>query len=267
MKLFNNIKWFFKYLTKGTLKIGNHFWTCPFKYWISSCLYWKPPRVEFYHGRIGNKITGVYDHDSDILKNDGQPLFKKGDPIITQCGVWPFATWKYLEWYMPKWCQKYFPLTVISRSIGWKDKFDEPRYERPGIFTIIWGTDINKAWQFAITVKAPIAEFHIPEEEKQKIMELDNRETLNSHEDDYWETMLWFVCYNEKNFENAYKTWPNGNWSTTVKVGEDENGEPVYASLNLGPSWNPNFFTKRGLKKMEKVKQEELKNNKFNFKI
>lgn len=267
-QLFNNIKWFFKYLSKGSIKIGHHFWTCPFKYWISACLYWKRPKLKFYLGRIGNKVTGVYDHDSEILDKDGQPIFKKDDPIITQCGIWPFVTWKYLEWYMPKWCQKYFPLTVISRSVSWKDKYNTPRYERAGIFTIIWGIDINKAWQFCMLVKAPEVYADISEEDKEKLKDSENSDwLLKLHDDDYWETMLWYTNYAGKNFEEAYRTWPNGNWSTTVKIGEDEDGNPISASINLGPSWNPGFFTKRGLKKMEKVKQEEIKNSKYNLKV
>lgn len=266
IQIFNNIKQFFKNLKQGTLHIGRCYWTNPFKYYISSCLYWKRPTIKFYLGRIGYKVTGVYDHDSSIVDKDGKHLYQKGDPIKEQCGVWPFVTWNYLTWYMPKWCQKYFPLTVISRDVGWKDKWNEPRFERNPIFTIIWGTDINKAWQFAFTLKAPKVDFDIPENIKNNLKNCKEPVFFNI-EDDYWETMLWYCAYAKKKFKEAYKTWPNGHWSTVAEIGVDDEGKPILDNIDLGPSWNKNFFTKLGKKLIQKVQEEQKYEDLYNLKI
>ena len=138
-------------------------------------------------------------------------------------------------------------MTVISRDVGWKDKWNEPRFERNPIFTIIWGTDINKAWQFAFTLKAPKVDFDIPENIKNNLKNCKEPVFFNI-EDDYWETMLWYCAYAKKKFKEAYKTWPNGHWSTVAEIGVDDEGKPILDNIDLGPSWNKNFFTKLGKK-------------------
>lgn len=248
---FKSIKKFFKYLKSGHLWIGPLFLTCPFNTWWKCRKYWHKPKFLFYAGRIGQRNAGYYEEDCTIKNAEGKPLYKKGDKRTEQCGVWPFVSWNCITNNMPKWRQKIFPLTIISRDICWKDKYNEPRYEYPGIFSLIWGTNINKAWQFCMLVQPPV---------------------LNSfsksffgggsaHGDSYWETMLWYLNYCDKDFKKAYETWPNGHWIKTVRIGENEDGSPIFKEEDTGPSWHPLFFKDRGLKIMNEVKPFKKESN------
>jgi len=264
MKVNVKVDKFFKYLLKGKIYIGGHLYTCPFKTWWKARKYWKRPKFKFYIGRIGYKLTGYYDHDSSIKLSDGKLLYKKGDPIYDQVGVWYFASWNYLKWYKSKFRQKWFPLTIDSFDIGWKDKWNEPRYEMPGTFSIIWGNNIYNSWQICFRVEAPKIECYIPEEDKEFFKEhiSVNHERPYSI-DDYWETMLWFTEYCDCDFKKAFNSWQNGNWSTSYEDGVDENGKTKYVKFNLGPSWNPSFLTKRGLREMASaIKEKELERTK-----
>ena len=64
-----------------------------------------------------------------------------------------FASTEYVKWCTSKW----FPILLSSSDVGWKTKWSETdvRYERPGYFSIIFGRNVYKAWQFVITVTAP----------------------------------------------------------------------------------------------------------------
>lgn len=218
--------------------------TCPFKEWWLARKYFKRPHLKFYCGRIGRRFAGVYTEDSEIKDTKGNPLFKKGDPIITQCGLWHFMTWEYLKWYKPKWMLKYFPLTVTSHSVLWKDKWDSPRFERPGIFSLIWGTDIMKAVQFCFIVEAPKVKCDLPEEKLAKLPE----EHSYGDSEEYWEMMLWHLYYNNevRDLSLSAKSFPWGEKTTII------DSEVV----NLGPDWNRNFLTKKG----KKITDEIIKN-------
>ena len=116
------------------------YWTCPFKTWWKVRKYWIRPKFEFYFGPIG------------IRKNK-------------QVGVWTFVSWNYVT-SMSKWRKYLWPITIMCHDIIWKDKYNSPRYEFPGTLNIIFGTNINKAWQFCMLVKAPKIEYNISTNEK-----------------------------------------------------------------------------------------------------
>jgi hypothetical protein len=97
---------------------------------------------------------------------------------IEQRGLWPFASTEYLKWNVPKW----FPISIYSWDICWKDKYNSPRYERPGYFVIFFGREYKSCWQLSFTVKAPIGFFN-------------NDCTMPDYDENYWESILWYLHY------------------------------------------------------------------------
>ena len=242
------IKRFIKDLRNGCLCIGNNVWVYPLRTWKKACRYWQKPVPKIYHGRIGYRKVGVYNEDSTIKKKNGELLYRKGDAIETQCGVWLFASWDYLKWGKPKWVQKLFPLTVISRDVGWKDKYGEPRYEHPPVFSIIWGANIRRAWQFCITFTAPEADVAVPPAEYELLQKNSEvRDLTKSMPEDYWETLLWYTNYSDCDFKKAYRTFNHSHW--VVSVTDDDGNDK---RVSLGSVWNPNFMTNEGLAEMNR---------------
>lgn len=242
------IKRFIKDLRNGCLCIGNNVWIHPLRTWKKGRRYWKKPVPKIYHGRIGYRTVGVYEEDSKLTYADGKPLYRKGDKREEQCGVWLFASWNYLKWGKPKWVQKLFPLTVISRDIGWKDKYNEPRFENPPVFSIIWGTDIHKAWQFCVVFNAPEVDVSVSPAAYKLLQEKESvRDMTKSMPENYWETLLWYTNYCDCDFKKAYRTFSDDEWSTTIT---DEDGNEK--RISLGSVWNPNFMTNDGLAEMNR---------------
>lgn len=84
------------------------------------------------------------------------------------------------------------PITIYSRGIFWKDKYNTPRYEdMPTIWIHLFGLDLIWCW------RAPVP---------------------NNELDDYWEQVLWFIYYSDCNIKKAEQTWP---WRT-INSFEDE---------------------------------------------
>lgn len=154
-----------------SIRIGGYhkYLQCPFATWWKARKYFKRPKFKFYFGRMQKKewYTGS---NKFII----QPYF------YVDKGFRYFVSGDYLKWSMSKW----FPILVESRDICWKDKYDTPRYEHPGFFSIIIGRNLKTAWQFAIIVKAPDIYF------------LNNGKTKDKiHAEAYWESMLWYNNY------------------------------------------------------------------------
>jgi hypothetical protein len=64
--------------------------------------------------------------------------------------------------------------------LGWKDKFDSPRFEwSPSFMIFFFGLQFVTFW-------------HAP----------------NNNDDTYWEMILWWLNYSKKDLEKAKKTWP-----------------------------------------------------------
>ena len=151
-----------------TLQWGKHYkcLQCPFGTWWKARKYFKKPKFKFYFG--------------PMWKYNGKVKTKFGeyDDYEYKGGYWPAASTEFLKWHTPKW----FPIHIVSWDIGWKDKYNTPRYERPGHFIIFFGRDYHKHWQFSMTVTAP--DFFC-----------NNDCTIEDHDDNYWESMLWYLHY------------------------------------------------------------------------
>jgi hypothetical protein len=78
------------------------------------------------------------------------------------------------------------PIVFKTTELGWKDKYETPRFEySPSIILYFF------KWQFCIFYTAPIENM-----------------------DSYWEMILWYLHYADKNIEKAEKTWPWRNFDT-----------------------------------------------------
>lgn len=94
------------------------------------------------------------------------------------------------DWFPLLWCSKPAYIHIISVDVGWKDKFDSPRYEYPpAIWIHIF--KLNMIWHW----------------------ELPNEKYM----DDYWEQALWYLYYYKNisygrldapNIEKAKESWP-----------------------------------------------------------
>lgn len=228
------------------------YWTCPFKTWWKVRKYWIRPKFEFYFGPIGIRKNGVYEEDSTIMDKNGEPIIKKGDPKNKQVGIWTFVSWNYIT-SMPKWRKYLWPVTVMCHDIVWKDKYDSPRYEFPGTLNIIFGTNVEKAWQFCMLVKAPKVEYNIYPREKEYLRKHQGEDRVYHPEDDYWESMLNFLYYANKDFDKAVELWGESQWTTWITDSHGSSKE-----IKLGPSWDPKFMTNKGYSKYFKASHYKI---------
>lgn len=110
------------------------------------------------------------------------------------------------DWFPMLWCSKPAFIHIMSVDVGWKDKYDTPRYEYPpAIWIHLFG--INLIWYWDVK--------------------------RNGYTDDYWEQALWYLHYyhtysqgllDKPNIEKAKEAWP---W------------EDFYTKKS---SWNDNFL-------------------------
>ena len=95
------------------------------------------------------------------------------------------------EWIINLFGNNYYiqigwPISIYNGYLGWKDKFDTPRFEWAPSFQIYFFK-----WQFCIFWNAP-----------------------DGYDDDYYEMILWYLYYSNKSIEIAKLTWPWSNYDT-----------------------------------------------------
>lgn len=71
------------------------------------------------------------------------------------------------------------PIVIHKNDLGWKDKYDSPRFEWSPSFMIFFFS-----WQFCIFWKSP-----------------------DGDNDSYWEQFLWYSQYSDKDIKKAKETW------------------------------------------------------------
>lgn len=114
------------------------------------------------------------------------------------------------SWSPILWCSKPSHIQIITRDVGWKDKYNTPRYEQPPYIWIhIFGFNLIWYWD----------------------KDFEQKEFV----DDYWEQILWYLYYygnvsygylDNPDLEKAKESWP---WRDTV---------------TNESSWNDNFLLK-----------------------
>ena len=110
------------------------------------------------------------------------------------------------------WVSKPSFIHIISHDVGWKDKYDTPRFEVvPYVwihiykFNFVWYWDLN----------------------------------FEGHSEDYWEQALWYLYYfdntsygcDSPNIEKAKESWPWENPFTNVSTWNNEflkNGQSIF---------------------------------------
>lgn len=155
----------------------------------------KPPKKRYYLGKLqfGNPYFYPWNFNSKIL------IIKKEKPKYLRCKS--FKLFGYHISYG-------YPIYITWYGLGWKDKFNSPRYEWSPSFQIYFFK-----WQFCIFWEAP-----------------------DGDSDKYYEMILWYINYCNKNVEKAEKDW---SWS-------DMSGKST---------WNNKYLISLKEKRFEKLKR------------
>lgn len=176
----------------------------------------KPPVKKYYLGRLAygtpffwprnfcntifkiRKLKLTPQEELDKLPNDLLRKAKKFSnlPLARRSKDWIIRLGKSYYWIQIGW-----PIKIVNLELGWKDKFDSPRYEWGPSFMIFFFY-----WQFVIYWTTPIES--------------------DWHSDNYYEQILWYLFYADKDIEKAKETWP---WKS---------GSP------LKSTWNDNYLIK-----------------------
>jgi len=158
----------------------------------------KPPIKKYYLGRLkhGTPYFWPMNFCSSIFKFrklkknteeeidkicEGRPQFRKSHkyknlPMCRRSKDWIFELFGNDYWVQVGW-----PLKIHTNDLGWKDKWDSPRFEWSPSFMIFFFK-----WQFCIWWKSPKSD---------------------NFDDTYWEMFLWWKNYSNKDIEEAENTW------------------------------------------------------------
>lgn len=127
--------------------------------------------------------------------------------------------------YPVLWVSKPAYIQIMCHDVGWKDKYDTPRFEYPS-YIWIHIYKLNFTWYWGL----PDNIGYIPKKD---------------YLDDYWEQALWYLYYyktysqgllDKPNIEKAKESWPWEGWYTK---------ESTLADWNIKKStWNDKFLIK-----------------------
>lgn len=99
------------------------------------------------------------------------PMVRRSyDKIVKLFGVDYYITWGW-------------PFSVVKLHLGWKDKYDTPRFEWVPAFMIFFFK-----WQFCIHYVSPYKDDHLT--------------------DIYYEMIVWYLKYSDKDLGKAKESWP-----------------------------------------------------------
>ena len=87
-----------------------------------------------------------------------------------------------------------WPVRIKTTELGWKDKFESPRYEWSPAFQIYFFK-----WQLCIWWNSP-----------------------DGDNDQYYEQILWYLNYSDKDIKKAKETWPWTNSDTKQSTWNDK---------------------------------------------
>jgi len=127
----------------------------------------------------------------DKCINDYQKANKKfvNMPLVRRTKNWTIKLFGQYFYVALGW-----PIMFAKTNLGWKDKWETPRFEWSPSFLIFFFK-----WQFCIHWKAPIED-----------------------EDRYWEMLLWYNEYADKDIIKAKETWPWKNYETKESTWDNE---------------------------------------------
>lgn len=109
------------------------------------------------------------------------------------CFKYSFKKWDY---YPVLWCSKPLPIQIMFRDVMWKDKNDSPQYEVcPYIWIHLY--KLNLIW------------YWLPPADYKEV-------------EDFWEQVLWYLYYSNKNINKAKETWPWRDYITKESTWNDK---------------------------------------------
>ena len=152
------------------------------KYYLGKLVYGTP----YFWPRNFNKniisIRKLIPKTQEELEKESldHPYFYKRDkfkniPMVRRAKDWIVPIFGNHYWIEIGW-----PFSIKKNELGWKDKYDSPRFEWAPAFYIFFFH-----WQF-------VMHWHSPDR----------------NDDKYWEMILWWKYYADKNINKAKKTWP-----------------------------------------------------------
>jgi len=122
-----------------------------------------------------------YEKDYPHLIKHNKNYRFKNLPMVRRSKDWIFRLFGNSYWLQIGW-----PIMIHTNDLGWKDKFDSPRFEWSPAFYIFFFK-----WQFCMWWGIP-----------------------DGNTDRYYEQILWYLYYANKDIEKAEKTWPWQDFKT-----------------------------------------------------
>lgn len=178
-----------------------------------------PPNKRYYFGKLKHGSPYFYPRNymSSIIRirklklktlKEQQKYFKEYTHLIykkdSKFSNLPFVR-RNKEWIIKIFRNYYliqigWPFAIVNYGLGWKDKYDTPRFEWTPSFQILFF-----GIQFCIWWNAPI---------------FDNEEHIDN--DLYYEMILWYLYYSDKNIKKAKETWGWIDGETKLSTWNDE---------------------------------------------
>lgn len=164
----------------------------------------KPPIKKYYIGKIqqGTPYFFPINHVPWVLRL----FWKKSTKEIKNWRAYSrVKNKKFTLWGYDFILEYGYPIKIVRNELGWKDKWDSPRFEwSPAFHLFVF------QWQFVIWWLAPEVESNI-----------GGRDT---HSDTYWEMVLWYLYYCDKDIKKAQDNWGWIDYETKIST------------------WNPNYL-------------------------
>lgn len=179
-ELIQNIKGVFKLPVKkyyfGKLRYGN-----PYFY----PMHFSPTILKI------RKVTKKSDEEISKLTEYGRKRLSNlyNLPMVLRNKFWVIKLFKNYYWIEIGW-----PFKISTTKLGWKDKWETPRFEWCPSFQIYFF-----GLQFCIWWKSP-----------------------DGDDDSYYEQILWYLEYSNKDIINAANTWSWKDMSTEKSTWKDE---------------------------------------------
>lgn len=165
----------------------------------------KPPKKKYYLGKLkyGTPYFYPINFSSSIIKirkletrsNEEYQEYIKKYPYLKSSDKSKFKNLPMVrrskDWIIKTifgyfWIEIGYPIKIYTNDLGWKDKWNNPRFEWTPAFSIFFFN-----WQFCIFWIAP-----------------------DGNNDLYYEMILWYLKYNNKDIKKAKETWGWQNCET-----------------------------------------------------
>jgi hypothetical protein len=146
----------------------------------------KKPINKYYFGKIvhGCPYFMPMNFNRNIIS-----IRKNSIPMVRRSKEWLFNLFGNQYWIQIGW-----PIKITWHGLGWKDKYDTPRFEfAPGFYIFFFH------WQLCIWEVSPI-----------------------SRTDKYYEQKLWLEKYSNNNYNKAKETWPWVDGQTKESTWDDK---------------------------------------------